>query len=156
MHSAQNMPHKANAQQQPMLVIPLLCVEGPHTPYTSLGNLDLCHRPMPCHGKRKPVYFNCLKLGHLKLQCPSSQRCHQCQRPYHTLLHQDNDGNTPLTTTGRRSPPRSHSSPRHNIKTINPALACLRSSRTPKSCTHYLPGIDHDSREYYNASKSIA
>ncbi|XP_029160333.1 uncharacterized protein LOC114932333 [Nylanderia fulva] len=33
------------------------------------------------------ICFNCLKSGHMSPKCISKQRCTQCRRPHHTLLH---------------------------------------------------------------------
>ena len=33
--------------------------------------------------------LNCLKLGHFLCQCTSSNRCRKCQKPHHTLIHDD-------------------------------------------------------------------
>ena len=38
--------------------------------------------------------LNCLKPGHFSKRCPSQDRCRSCQRPYHTLIHND----SPTTT----------------------------------------------------------
>ena len=36
--------------------------------------------------KENGLCMNCLRLGHLK-NCPSTQRCKECRKPHHSLLH---------------------------------------------------------------------
>ena len=35
------------------------------------------------------LYINCLKLGHMAMQCSSSQKCKKCRGSHHSLLHID-------------------------------------------------------------------
>ena len=48
--------------------------------------------------------LNCLKPGHFSKQCPSQNRCRRCQRPHHTLLH-DDSMESPSNTVPPQVPP---------------------------------------------------
>ena len=39
--------------------------------------------------------MNCLGINHFVRECKSNHKCKQCQRPHHTLLHEDSPKNTP-------------------------------------------------------------
>ena len=38
--------------------------------------------------------MNCLKSGHFSRQCGSNNRCRKCQKPHHTLIHDDTKGSS--------------------------------------------------------------
>ena len=38
--------------------------------------------------------MNCLKPGHFSRQCGSNNRCRKCQKPHHTLIHNDGKGSS--------------------------------------------------------------
>ena len=39
--------------------------------------------------KSNKLCLNCLRPGHFSKQCPSLNRCRKCQKPHHTLIHDD-------------------------------------------------------------------
>ena len=112
---AQSVPHKENAQLKPAYFATAVnsctvCGGTKHSLHTCRKFRSLSHHQRIAAVKSNQLCFNCLKLGHLKQQCPSLQRCQVCQRPHHTLLHLDDNRDDP-TPAGRPSPPRSHSPP---------------------------------------------
>lgn len=82
-----------------------------------ITHLAASYVPSRCHlcpGERHPIYycpkfkamsmaerrsalasenacFNCLRKGHKASRCQSSHRCKICQKPHHTLLHQEQE-----------------------------------------------------------------
>ena len=46
--------------------------------------------------KTYELCLNCLRSGHFSKQCPSANRCRKCQRPHHTLIH-DESKERPIT-----------------------------------------------------------
>ena len=114
--SAQSMPQKRNAQQKPVYFANkgnscTVCSGTTHPLYTCRKFRSLSHNQRLAVVKSNQLCFNCLMSGHLEQQCPSLQRCLECQKPHHTLFHLDNDRDAPSTTAGRRSPWRSCSPP---------------------------------------------
>ena len=41
--------------------------------------------------RRKGLCLNCLKPGHFRMRCTSTQKCQKCQKTHHTMLHQHSD-----------------------------------------------------------------
>ena len=64
--------------------------------------------------------LNCLKPGHFSKQCLSSNRCRKCQRPHHTLIH--NDSRESQSTT------------------VSPQIPSLASSAGPIVCSNTSTG----------------
>ena len=64
----------------------------------------------PCLEKKYQLFrsnklcLDCLKPGHFSKQCPSQNRCRRCQRPHHTLLH-DDSRESPSNTVTPQVPP---------------------------------------------------
>ena len=45
--------------------------------------------------KSNELCLNCLQPGHFSKQCPSLNRCKKCQKPHHTLIHDDSKETLP-------------------------------------------------------------
>lgn len=64
--------------------------------------------------------MNCLGKGHFVAQCKSLHRCRKCQRPHHTLLHNE-------TESQQQSQNLSNDTPTTNISEVS-AIVGIKSS----------------------------
>ena len=136
-----------------------ICNGPTHTLYVCKKFRSLSHDQRIAAVKSNQLCFNCLKLGHHKLQCPVLHRCQVCQRPHHTLLHLDDDEDAPdaPTTAGRAQSTEVTLISGCDVRVIDPAFACCKPSTTQVSGgPHDLPGKGHDFTGYHDAGKSVA
>ena len=88
----------ANAQEATLNCS--LCKTQKHPLYACPQFKLLPHDKMLSIVRSSNVCLNCLKPGHFSKSCGSNNRCRKCQKPHHTLLHQDSK-----STTENKEPP---------------------------------------------------
>ncbi len=67
----------------------LACRAVKHPLYACLKFKGLPHDQKLALLKNNDMCLNCLKPGHFVKRCVSTHRCHVCQKPHHTLLHNE-------------------------------------------------------------------
>ena len=75
----------------------VLCRSEKHPLYYCSKFKGMSHDQRFSVVKSNSLCMNCLKAGHFLHECKSSHHCRNCQRPHHTLLH--NDAQTPQPTS---------------------------------------------------------
>ena len=65
----------------------------PHQLYSCTKFRSMSHEDRM--GKDNKLCQNCLRSGHFVRQCKSLHKCHECQRPHHSLLHQVSKDTSP-------------------------------------------------------------
>ncbi len=89
-----------------------VCKAGKHPLFACPAFKSLPHEQMLGVVKAGKICLNCLKHGHFLKQCPSTQRCRQCQRPHHTLLHvEQKRGDRESSSGSKQNPPLSPDAP---------------------------------------------
>ena len=76
----------------------LACKKAKHPIYGCRVFSDLPHAQKVTIVRDNGLCLNCLRPGHFANQCPSTQRCKQCQKLHHSLLHintQDKESKAP-------------------------------------------------------------
>ena len=66
-----------------------LCKNEKHPLYVCTRFKSLPRDKMMSTIKSNELCLNCLRPGHFSKQCPSLNRCRKCQKPHHTLIHDD-------------------------------------------------------------------
>ena len=72
-----------------------LCKNEKHPLYVCTRFKSLPRDKMMSTIKSNELCFNCLQPGHFSKQCPSLNRCRKCQKPHHTLIHDDSKETLP-------------------------------------------------------------
>ena len=67
----------------------VVCRTERHASFTCPEFKSMSREKMISTVRSNKLSLNCLKPGHFSKQCPSQNRCRRCQRPHHTLLHDD-------------------------------------------------------------------
>ncbi len=75
-----------------------ICKTEKHPLYACTRFKSLTHDRMVSLLKEHGICMNCLRPGHFVRQCKSQHRCRKCQRPHHTLLHIQTEGDEAATT----------------------------------------------------------
>ena len=77
----------------------VLCISGRHPLYACPKFRVMSHDDKFSTLKKNNLCLNCFGCDHFVKQCKSSHRCRKCQRPHHTLLHIDvqGDGHSALS-----------------------------------------------------------
>ena len=70
----------------------IMCKTEKHPLYSCTRFKGLTHDRMMSLLKEHGMCLNCLRPGHFVRQCKSQHKCRKCQRPHHTLLHVETDG----------------------------------------------------------------
>ena len=78
--------HTANISQS-MSEPCVLCKTVSHPLYSCSKFKALPHDRKTATVKSNDLCINCLRPGHFVNHCKSLHKCHECQKPYHTLLH---------------------------------------------------------------------
>ena len=53
--------------------------------------------------RKHQLCFNCLQSGHFTQQCTSDQKCRECHKPHHTLLHVQFERESVAKSVGREA-----------------------------------------------------
>lgn len=72
-----------------------LCKNEKHPLYVCTRFKSLPRDKMMSTIKSNELCFNCLRPGHFSKQCPSLNLCSKCQKPHHTLIHDDSKETLP-------------------------------------------------------------
>ncbi len=75
-----------------------ICKTEKHPLYACTRFRSLTHDRMMSLLKEHGICMNCLRPGHFVRQCKSQHRCRKCQRPHHTLLHVQTEGDEAAAT----------------------------------------------------------
>ena len=70
----------------------VLCTTEKHPLYVCPRFKVLPHDKMLSTIQNNKLCMNCLRPGHFSRQCGSLNRCRKCQKPHHTLLHDETKG----------------------------------------------------------------
>ena len=95
----------------------ILCTSERHPLYACPKFRAMSHDVKLSTLKQNNLCLNCFSSGHFVKQCKSAHRCRECQRPHHTLLHQETQGDA------------SHQIPRQSSHYMDP-------SPTPQVASH--------------------
>ena len=84
----------------------LTCKMEKHPLYACTNSKSMPHDKKVATLKTNDLCMNCLGSGHFVRQCKSLHRCKKCQKPHHTLLYAESQGETPPslppTNTGEK------------------------------------------------------
>jgi hypothetical protein len=87
----------------------ILCTSERHPLYVCPKFRAMSHDVKLSTLKHNNLCLNCFSKGHFVKQCKSAHRCKKCQRPHHTLLHVETQGDknhrTPLPSFRSEDPP---------------------------------------------------
>ena len=75
----------------------LACKTETHPLYVCTKFKSMPHDKKVAILKTNDLCMNCFGSGHFVRQCKSLHRCKKCQKPHHTLLHVEGQGETPPT-----------------------------------------------------------
>ena len=73
----------------------VLCKNEKHPLYVCTRFKSLPQDKMMSTIKSNELCFNSRRPGHFSKQCPSLNRCRKCQKPHHTLIHDDSKETLP-------------------------------------------------------------
>lgn len=105
----------------------VICLSERHPLYACPKFKAMSHEDRRSTLKKNNLCLNCLGSGHFVKQCKSSHRCRKCQRPHHTLLHVETQGDS--SSAPAQSPP---TPPTTQI--VSNAAVKLRSSSLLMTC----------------------
>ncbi len=81
----------------------ILCTSERHPLYACPKFRVMSHDVKLSTLKQNNLCLNCFSSGHFVKQCKSAHRCRKCQRPHHTLLHLETQGDASHQTPHQSS-----------------------------------------------------
>ena len=108
----------------------IICNSERHPLYACQKFKAMSHNEKLSTLKKKNMCLNCFGSGHFAKQCRSSHRCKKCQRPHHTLLHIEVQGDA--NSASPPQPPRPSEPPPTQI--VSSAAVKVRSSSLLMTC----------------------
>ena len=104
----------------------ILCKQDKHPLYICSQFKSMNHNQRVSIIKSNNLCMNCLGTNHFVRECKSNHKCKRCQRPHHTLLHEDSPKDTPSAPPedSSSSPVTSHTVVNAGLKSSSLLMTC--------------------------------
>ena len=104
----------------------ILCKQDKHPLYICSRFKSMNHNQRVSVIKSNNLCMNCLGRNHFVRECKSNHKCKRCQRPHHTLLHEDSPKDTPSAPPddSPSSPVTSHTAVNAGLKSSSLLMTC--------------------------------
>ena len=104
----------------------ILCKSDKHPLYICSRFKSMNHNQRVSIIKSNNLCMNCLGINHFVRECKSNHKCKWCQRPHHTLLHEDSHKNTPSAPPddSPSNPDTSHTAVNAGLKSSSLLMTC--------------------------------